>query len=135
METHCRYIEYKDTGMFSRLIADYLGDEKFIKDFYAHPTNLTGIASSIEERRKFPTNRTKIVAAFKEAYSHSSPSTKQLEHIEWMAEDNTFTVCTAHQPNIFSGYLYFIYKTAHVIALAQSSQKIFPTVSSCRFFI
>ena len=130
METHCRYIEYKDTGMFSRLIADYLGDEKFIKDFYAHPTNLTGIASSIEERRKFPTNRTKIVAAFKETYSHSSPSTKQLEHMEWMAQDNTFTVCTAHQPNIFSGYLYFIYKTAHVIALSQKLSADFP---DCRF--
>lgn len=130
METHCRYIEYKDTGMFSRLIADYLGDGKFIKDFYAHPTNLTGIASSIEERRKFPTNRTKIVAAFEEAYSHSSPSTKQLEHMEWMSEDNTFTICTAHQPNIFSGYLYFIYKTAHVIALSQKLSADFP---DCRF--
>lgn len=112
--------------MFSRLIADYLSDGMFIKDFYAHPTSLEGIAASIEARRKFPTDRSSIVAVFKEAYSHCNPSPKQLEHIEWMADDNTFTICTAHQPNIFSGYLYFIYKTAHVIALSQKLSKDFP---------
>jgi uncharacterized protein YllA (UPF0747 family) len=116
--------------MFSRLIADYLGDGAFIKEFYAHPTNLAGIAASIEERRKFPTDRSKIVAAFKEAYIHSNPSPKQLENIELLAVDNTFTICTAHQPNIFSGYLYFIYKTAHVIALSQKLSADFP---DCRF--
>ena len=119
METSCRYIDYKDTGMFSRLIADYLDDGAFIKDFYAHPTSLEGIAASIEDRRKFPTDRNRIVAAFKEAYTHSNPSLKQLENIELLGSDNAFTICTAHQPNIFSGYLYFIYKTAHVIALSQ----------------
>lgn len=116
--------------MFSRLIADYLGDGMFIKDFYAHPTNLAGIAASIEARRKFPTDRSSIVAVLKEAYSHSCPSQKQLENIDQMAEANTFTICTAHQPNIFSGYLYFIYKTAHVIALSQKLSKDFP---DCRF--
>ena len=130
METSCRYIDYEETGMFSRLIADYLSDGMFIKDFYAHPTNLEGIAASIEARRKFPTDRSSIVAVFKEAYSHSSPSPKQLENIDQMAADNTFTICTAHQPNIFSGYLYFIYKTAHVIALSQRLSKDFP---DCRF--
>ena len=135
METSCRYINYENTGMFSRLIADYLGDGMFIKDFYAHPTNLAGIAASIEERRKFPMDRSKIVAAFKEAYTHSNPSPKQLENIELLAADNTFTICTAHQPNIFSGYLYFIYKTAHISHCLKSFQLIFPTAGSCRFFI
>ena len=130
METSCRYINYEETGMFSRLIADYLGDGMFIKDFYAHPTNVEGIAASIEARRKFPTDRSSIVSVFKEAYSHSNPSPIQLDNIESMAAENTFTICTAHQPNIFSGYLYFIYKTAHVIALSQKLSKDFP---DCRF--
>jgi len=113
--------------MFSRLIADYLGSGMFIKDFYAHPTNLAGIVASIEERRKFPTDRSSIVAAFNEAYTNPSPT--QRENIELLAAENTFTVCTAHQPNIFSGYLYFIYKTAHVIALAQKLSADFPDCS------
>jgi len=117
--------------MFSRLIADYLGDGKFIKDFYAHPTNLGGIAASIEARKKFPTDRKGIVAAFKEAYTHSNPSTKQLENIELLSADNSFTICTAHQPNIFSGYLYFIYKTAHVIALSQKLSAEFSRLQVC----
>lgn len=39
---------------------------------------------------------------------------------------NTFTVCTAHQPNIFTGYLYFVYKILQTIKLAQDLQRQHP---------
>ena len=130
LETSCRYIDYKDTGMFSRLISDYLDDGGFIKQFYQHPVSKTGVQSAIEARRKFPTDRASIQGVFKDAYSHADASSLQLEHIGLLSGENTFTVCTAHQPNIFSGYLYFIYKTAHVIALAKYFSETFP---DCRF--
>ncbi len=36
-----------------------------------------------------------------------------------LSQENTFTICTAHQPNIFTGHLYFIYKILHTIKLAE----------------
>ena len=39
-------------------------------------------------------------------------------NIERLADDNTFTICTAHQPGIFTGHLYFVYKILHAIKLA-----------------
>ena len=41
-------------------------------------------------------------------------------------KENTFTVTTAHQPNIFTGPLYFIYKIIHAIQLAAELKKQFP---------
>lgn len=40
------------------------------------------------------------------------------ENIEALLQENTFTVCTAHQPNLFTGPLYFVYKVLHTIRLA-----------------
>ncbi len=40
-------------------------------------------------------------------------------NIEALASENTFTFTTAHQNNIFTGPLYFIYKILHTIKLAE----------------
>jgi uncharacterized protein YllA (UPF0747 family) len=42
-----------------------------------------------------------------------------------MSED-TFTITTAHQNNIFTGPLYFIYKILHAIKLADHLNTIIP---------
>lgn len=112
------------------MILDYLDQGPFLNNFYTHPVTNAGLQSAIEARRNFPTDRSRIQGVFKDAYSHADASRFQLEHIESLSSENTFTVCTAHQPNIFSGYLYFIYKTAHVIALAKYFSETFP---DCRF--
>ena len=43
-----------------------------------------------------------------------------------LLKENTFTVTTAHQPNIFTGPLYFFYKILHTIHLAAELKKQFP---------
>ncbi len=40
-------------------------------------------------------------------------------HLEALLAENTFTITTAHQPNIFTGPLYFIYKILHAVKLAE----------------
>ena len=40
------------------------------------------------------------------------------KNIDLLNKENTFTICTAHQPNLLTGYLYFIYKIVHAIKLA-----------------
>ncbi|MEY4628726.1 MAG: bacillithiol biosynthesis cysteine-adding enzyme BshC [Bacteroidota bacterium] len=126
MQSSCRYIDYQDTNMFSRLISDYLDKKEFIQDFFAYHTDLEGVANAITARQSFSTDRSLIQRVFADAYATGGASTMQLNNIADLSDENTFTICTAHQPNIFSGYLYFIYKTAHVIALSQQFAKAFP---------
>ncbi|MGI9158987.1 MAG: bacillithiol biosynthesis cysteine-adding enzyme BshC, partial [Saprospiraceae bacterium] len=44
--------------------------------------------------------------------------------IESLASDRTFTICTAHQPSLFLGPLYFIFKALTTINLAESVQAL-----------
>ncbi len=126
METSCRYIEYEQTGMFSRLISDYLQGESFIHEFASHQPDLEGVKSAIAARKLFKTDRKLIQAAFEESYEAEDPSARQSSNMVLLGSENTFTICTAHQPNIFTGYLYFIYKTAHTIALSRKLKAELP---------
>jgi hypothetical protein len=51
---------------------------------------------------------------------------KVKQNIQSLADQNTFTVTTAHQPNIFTGPLYFIYKILHAVKLADELQTQLP---------
>lgn len=116
--------------MFSRLISDYLSGQAFIHSFTANTPDLAGISHAITARKNFKTDRNLIQAAFEESYAAEQPSARQSSNMVLLASENTFTICTAHQPNIFTGYLYFIYKTAHTIALAR---KLKAEIPECDF--
>ena len=47
-------------------------------------------------------------------------------NISLLKNDNCFAVTTAHQPNLFTGPLYFFYKIIHVIKLASALKAQFP---------
>ncbi|MEO6838792.1 MAG: bacillithiol biosynthesis cysteine-adding enzyme BshC, partial [Ginsengibacter sp.] len=97
-----------------------------LKDFYEHPVNIEGIKSAIAERKKFNTNRKLLVDQFKDQYEKFDDCDAIQVNIHALLDENTFTICTAHQPNIFTGHLYFVYKILHTIKLADSLKKELP---------
>lgn len=119
METHCSYIPYQQTGYFSKLIIDYLDDEKALRPFYMHRPQLESIAEAINQKKHFK-HRAVLVEQLQQQYEGLPVSEKLQSNIQLLLNDNTFTVTTAHQPNIFTGPLYVIYKIFHVIKLAET---------------
>lgn len=118
METDCEFISYESTGYFSKMMIDYVkGDEK-LKPFYPYPVSLEGIKASIEARKQFETPRTLLVEELRKQYQGLALTQSQEQNLQLLLQENTFTVCTAHQPNIFTGPLYFIYKILHAVKLA-----------------
>ncbi len=126
MTSRCTYIPYQSTNSFSGLIYDYLTGEDALKQFYQHTPTIEGVKAAIAARKEFSTNRSLIHDVFTEAYQNAQPTGIQSVNISLLKDENTFTICTAHQPNIFTGYLYFIYKTAHVIAIAKKLKAEMP---------
>jgi bacillithiol synthase len=112
-------LSYDSTGYFSKIVSDYLSGAETLKPFYQHLPNLDGIKHAITGRQQFATPRTLLVEQLKEQYTGLELSTKTSKHIEALLADNTFTITTAHQPNIFTGPLYFIYKILHAVKLAE----------------
>lgn len=118
-------INYADTHRFSKLVSDFLGGKEELKHYYSFQSNKDGILKTIEAKRESENNRSLLVEKWKRDYEHLPKEKKVLENIRHMANENTYSVCTAHQPNIFTGPVYFIYKIQHAIKLAEELNNSF----------
>jgi len=123
MNCSSEVIDYKSTGYFSKMVADYIVANPLLTPFYEHSVSIDGIKSSIQRRKQFDTDRNLLINILNDQYKNVKLSDKQQTYIQQLADNNTFTICTAHQPNIFTGPLYFIYKILHVIKIADDLQK------------
>lgn len=113
------HLPYSATGYFSRIITDYLEQAGELSSFYSHPVSPEGFRSAIKARSKSPVRRAALVDALNEQYAGTDDMPGVTANIARLADDDTFTVCTAHQPAIFTGHLYLIYKIVHTIRLAE----------------
>lgn len=118
MDQTVTYLPYESTGYFSKIVSDYLSQSGTLQPFYQHRPDLAGIQNAIAARQAFNTPRKLLVDVLREQYASLPVTDKVTRNIELLSRDNTFTITTAHQPNIFSGPLYFIYKILHAVKLA-----------------
>ncbi len=119
-------VSYEATGSFSKIVLDYIHADKKLQPFYTHPVSIDGIQSAIKERRSYPTNRKLLVDVLNKHYAAENPTAAQQQNIQRLSNDNCFTITTAHQPNIFTGHLYFIYKILHAIKLCEELKAPMP---------
>lgn len=119
-------ISYNQTNRFSSLIIDYIEENTKTSSFFnrfPHPQNFN---SQIDEKTKnfhFP-NRSIVVKRLHSQYNNLHVSKATQKNIELLQKENTFTVTTGHQLNIFTGPLYTFYKIISVInSCKELSQK------------
>ncbi len=126
MNITAQQVSYKSTNFFSNLVTDYIEGSNLLKPFYANEPCLQGIKNGIKQRLEIQTNRKALVAALYRQYEGVVTSALVKNNIEALALENTFTVTTAHQPNLFTGHLYFIYKILHAIKLCATLKTEMP---------
>ncbi|MEI8052828.1 MAG: bacillithiol biosynthesis cysteine-adding enzyme BshC [Bacteroidota bacterium] len=118
MQFSSSYHSYNSTGLFSKLVVDYIAGNEKIRDYYSHRPDIDGIKLAIADKKKSTLNRELLYSELVKQYDGLVTSDKVSHNIVSLLNENTFTICTAHQPNIFTGHLYFIYKIVHAIKLA-----------------
>jgi bacillithiol biosynthesis cysteine-adding enzyme BshC len=119
-------LPYRQANHFTQIILDYLDHAESLKSFYVHSPSLQGIQKAIEERKKFSINRQVLVEELKKQYAGVTFTQQVTKNIEALLSENTFTIVTAHQPNIFTGPLYSIYKILHTIKVAEHCKASLP---------
>src|SRR5690349_15238938 len=119
-------IRYQQLSYFSRIIIDYINEADALNCFYEYPVSFKGIEAAIGKRKTFKTDRETLVKALTHQYEPLQVNEPVKTNISRLKEENTFTITTAHQPNIFTGYLYFVYKILHTIRLATSLKSKYP---------
>jgi uncharacterized protein YllA (UPF0747 family) len=125
-----QHLSYRDTALFSKIVLDYIDRTESLGPFYSFAPDIPGIKNAIEQKKQQKIHRNVLVDVLKEQYKTAAQNNLVAENIEALLSDETFTVCTAHQPNLFTGPLYFIYKILHSIKLAGTLTKEFP---NCKF--
>jgi bacillithiol synthase len=121
-------LAYDQTGFFPKIITDYLEGAEPLSPFYAHPVTPAGIEASLRARKGFVMHREVLVAALRQQYTKVTSFPIVERNIESLAKEEVFTVCTAHQPTLFAGPLYFIYKILHTIRLAEDLRRQHPQI-------
>jgi len=119
-------LPYRQTNCFTKIILDYLDHAEGLKPFYDHAPSMQGIQKAITRRQGFSTNRKILVEELKKQYSDVQQNDAVKKSIEALLSENTFTITTAHQPNIFTGPLYFLYKILHAIKLSEHCKSSLP---------
>jgi bacillithiol biosynthesis cysteine-adding enzyme BshC len=119
-------IPYKETGFFSKLMIDYLEENKELKPFYNEVASIDSFQKTIERRKKFPLDRIVLSKSLEQQNVGFNVSDKTNQNIQNLKSDNCFTVTTGHQLNLFTGPLYFLYKIVSVINLAKELKGKYP---------
>jgi len=120
------YLPYSETGYFSKLITDYLSGSPTLKPFYTYAPTQQGMDEAILERSNYPVNRELLTNVLNKQYAELQKHEKVVHNLQLLQQDNTYTICTAHQPNLMTGYLYFVYKIIHAIKLAEDLKTAHP---------
>jgi len=126
MKTDCTLVTIEETGYFNKIVNDYVKQAEALQPFYKYEVSLEGLQEAVAARNQFPQQRDILVTALKEQYKDVQVSDALQANIELLLQENTFTVTAAHQPNIFTGPLYFVYKSLHIIQLAKRLNHALP---------
>ncbi|MFL0122834.1 bacillithiol biosynthesis cysteine-adding enzyme BshC [Tenacibaculum maritimum] len=121
-------IPFKKTGFFSKTMLDYLEKNKEITPFYNNFSDLEGFKKQLEEKQLVFKNSTRkvLVTALKSQYENLATSEQTLSNINNLLKENTFTITTGHQLNLFTGPLYFLYKIISAINLCEELSAEYP---------
>ncbi|MEZ2337502.1 bacillithiol biosynthesis cysteine-adding enzyme BshC [Mucilaginibacter sp. RCC_168] len=144
MEASCT--SYKDTGFFSPTVIDYLENRADLKPFYSYRPDMAGFAELLKNK-KVVADREILHRVLSKQYgiesgslevgkSGSNEANVELttynvqppvaQNLQLLKLDNTYTITTGHQLNIFAGPLYFLYKIATAIKLARQLKAVHP---------
>jgi bacillithiol biosynthesis cysteine-adding enzyme BshC len=116
-------------------VNDYISGNGTARDYVPYTPNLEGIKKAIQQRKFSAIQRQTLVSVLENQYQvlgtikeekNIAAFEKVQANIGLLKNDNCFAVTTAHQPNLFTGPLYFFYKIIHVIKLAAELKAQFP---------
>ncbi len=128
MPTDC--ITYQNSGYFIPLMVDYLNQKPELKELYNRFPSIENFELQIQEKHKNfidASKRATLVSVLKSQYASIEISDLTKINIESLQTQNTFTITTGHQLNLFTGPLYFLYKIISTINLTKELKAKYPT--------
>ncbi len=119
-------INYTDVPLFSARDKAYIEEIPALKPFYKYPVTLESFLQVITDKKKDNTDRQTLVSVLQRQHEGLDAPKVVLKNIEKLKQENAFTIITAHQPSLFTGPLYYIFKIISAINLAKKLSEKYP---------
>jgi bacillithiol biosynthesis cysteine-adding enzyme BshC len=120
---HKSILPFSQVPQLSKSDIAYASGDERLAPFYAYQPTLASFKQILLEKANIHYPRVELVAALKRQYQNLRSLDIVDLNIAALGQENTFTIVTAHQPSLFLGPLYFIYKALTAINLAEQVEK------------
>lgn len=129
-------IPYEKTKRFKSIFIDYINQHHKLIPFYKRFPKPENFSSQIKEKlSNYKTSHRKLlVSQLNAQYKDFEVSELTQKHINLLAENNTFTITTGHQLNLFTGPLYTFYKIISVIKSCKRLKESYPSFNFVPIF-
>ncbi|MEM7370143.1 MAG: bacillithiol biosynthesis cysteine-adding enzyme BshC [Bacteroidota bacterium] len=97
----------------------YLSEHPSLRPFYQYPIQQIDFAQVIADKSREDIDRKLLQRVIREQYGDLPLSPKSQQHLEWLGQDNCFTITTGHQLVLYGGPLFTTYKVLSAAKLAQ----------------
>ncbi|MEO1097394.1 MAG: bacillithiol biosynthesis cysteine-adding enzyme BshC [Bacteroidota bacterium] len=119
-------VDLRTTNKFGKLFLDYIEGADQLKPFYGRFPSIENFKAQIEAK-KFSAERRKILCqALENQYQDQTITDQVSTNLKSLSQNNSFTITTGHQLNLFTGPLYVIYKIVTVINTCKELKKKYP---------
>lgn len=119
-------IDLEKTNQFSTFFLDYLKGKAELRPFYGHLPKIESFEEAIKKKDFTAEYRKTLCQSLERQYQGVELFEEEKSQLSHLKSENTFTVTTGHQLNLFTGPLYFIYKIVSTINLAARLKKEYP---------
>ncbi|PHR46708.1 MAG: bacillithiol biosynthesis cysteine-adding enzyme BshC [Fluviicola sp.] len=121
-------IKRTDTTYFSKTANDLVYSQGDLNKYIEAPYTLEEFKNQIKKKSSNFSARQRevLVDQLMKQHEDFKDLNSVQSNIQSLSKENTFTVTTGHQLNLFGGPLYVAYKIAHVIRLAEKLKETYP---------
>ena len=113
-------IPFAQVAQLAKTDIAYATGDPLLQPFYEHQPVLASFDAIIAKKSAHDYPRKDLADLLEEQYKSLPNTGKVLDNIAALRLESTFTITTAHQPSLFLGPLYFIYKALTAINLAKA---------------
>ena len=114
-------ISFKETGNFSKKFLDFINGES--ESYFPSEKNILSVQKNLNFSLE---DRALLYDDLKSQYKGIEVLESVNKNLELLKYENTYTITTGHQLNIFTGPMYVIYKIVSAIKLAADLSKKYP---------
>ena len=128
-------IPFTEVPQFSDKDIAYATADERLRPFFKYDVTLDAFEQVMQDKANDDTDREVLVKTLLKQYDSLPNNELARSQVQSLGDKGTYTVITAHQPSLFTGPLYFIYKICSAINLARQLNERYPDKKIVPVFI